>query len=178
MAYTSIFVGIPGKAHDSYVFKRSPLYVLDPAEIKKIYPDEDLHLVGDLAYPLLPYLMKGFPKSIALSPGEKAFCEVLSACRSDVERSYSLLKNRNKWLQYLNVGNHEKAADIVSACCVLQNFAIKLKDVLPEEDEEEEEDDTNTPVYNDAQDRQSVLLAKASAKRLRLIEDLEEELNL
>ena len=59
MVFTNISVGWTGSLHDAWIFKRS-----SPSSFLENDPDQQYHLLGDLAYPLsskllVPYKDKG-----------------------------------------------------------------------------------------------------------------------
>ena len=90
--FIDIYVGWPGRVHDACVFANSTRR----GEAKTLFPDWterigniDVHLVmfGDLAYPLLPWLMKVFPNNGNLTRSEKRFKYRLSKARVVVEHT-------------------------------------------------------------------------------------------
>lgn len=53
MIFTDIYCGWPGSTHDARMWKESPLY----QKLKNNLIDEELHLLGDSAYPLDLFMM-------------------------------------------------------------------------------------------------------------------------
>ncbi|XP_018359712.1 PREDICTED: putative nuclease HARBI1 [Trachymyrmex cornetzi] len=85
----------PGSCHDAAVFKKSMLYKeaerIIPRKMKLINGVEiPYFLIGDPAYPLLPWLMKGYTKVTRLTPQEESFNVYLNSNRIDVERAFGL----------------------------------------------------------------------------------------
>ncbi|XP_025267840.1 protein ALP1-like [Camponotus floridanus] len=56
--FIDVFAGIAGRVHDARVFRQSPLFALLTGNDPPIH--ENQHLLGDNAYPLLPFLMKPY----------------------------------------------------------------------------------------------------------------------
>ncbi|XP_053892137.1 uncharacterized protein LOC128841270 [Malaclemys terrapin pileata] len=97
--FTNINVGWPGKVHDARVFRHSGLFrkleegtfFLDQ---KITVGDVEMPIVilGDPAYPLMPWLMKPYTGSLASS--QDLFNYRLSKCRMVVECAFGRLKAR------------------------------------------------------------------------------------
>ena len=86
------------------------------------------HLLGDPAYPLLRWLMKGFPDTGNLTRTEKLFNYRLSKARVVVEHTYGRLKGRWRCLlKRLDIAT-ESVPGLVGACCVLHNMCEMLGD--------------------------------------------------
>ena len=146
--FMDIYVGWPGRVHDARVFVNSSIF--RKGEDKKLLPnwteviaetDVPLVLLGDPAYPLLPWLMKAFPDNGHLSAEQKLFNYRLSKARVIVEHSYGKLKGRWRCLlKRLDVDIHD-VPEVVAACCVLHNVCEIHKDTFNEEWMEEVERD-------------------------------------
>lgn len=78
-------------------------------------------LLGDPAYPLLPWLMKAYPET-GLTREQHYFNYRLSRARMVVECAFGRLKGR--WRCLLKRMDVDLAAvsDIISACCILHNI--------------------------------------------------------
>jgi hypothetical protein len=84
--------------------------------------DVPLVVLGDPAYPLLPWLMKAYPNNGHLTRDQKRFNYRLSKARVVVEHSYGRLKGRWRCLlKRLDVDIGD-VPELVTACCVLHNI--------------------------------------------------------
>jgi hypothetical protein len=100
--FTVIDVGDLGRNSDGAVFlhssfgellKQSKLNILPPTILPGETNDEKFpyHLVGDEAFPLLPYLMRPYPKR-ALNDAKGIFKFSLSRGRKSVECTFGMLQ--------------------------------------------------------------------------------------
>ncbi len=133
LTISSIDVGHPGKAHDVHVFRLSDLWVPNRGHVDHIVSSPTYHLLGDGVYPTKSYLLKPFRDDGSLTRRQHTFNRVHSSIRSVVQRGIGRLKGRFQSLQFLDVKSPEKAKKIIVTCCVLHNFAIRMKDVIEEE---------------------------------------------
>lgn len=88
--FTDVYIGMPGRLHDARVFRNSPIYerlLGDPPLLQN-----EQHLLGDAAYPLLKCLLKPYRDNGHLNGQQIRFNEILSGQRSVVERSFANLK--------------------------------------------------------------------------------------
>ena len=138
--FIDIYVGWPGRVHDARVFVNSSLYkrgqagTLFPDSKKTIAGKEiPLLVLGDPAYPLLPWLMKAFPDNGSLSREQKAFNYRLSKARVVVEHAYGRLKGRWRCLLKRNDVLVDDLPKLVAACCVLHNIC-EIRDESFDED--------------------------------------------
>jgi hypothetical protein len=138
--FVDVNIGWPGRVHDARVFANSSLY--KRGQSKTLLPDwkerideKDVPLVmlGDPAYPLLPWLMKAFPDNGRLSREQRHFNYRLSRARVVIEHSYGRLKGRWRCLlKRLDVTTYD-VPELVAACCVLHNMCEIHGDTFDEQ---------------------------------------------
>lgn len=92
-----------------------------------------MHLIGDAAYPLKKWLMKGFTEHHQLTREEARYTYSLSAARMVIENAFGHLKGRWRCLTKRNDIELSAMPDVVAACCILHNVCeIQKDDFLPE----------------------------------------------
>lgn len=92
-----------------------------------------VHLVGDAAFPLKPWLMKGYSPEDQLSAEQRCFTHSLSSACSVVDTSFMRLKGRWRCLVKKNDIDASNMSKVVVACCVLHNICEERGDsFLPE----------------------------------------------
>ncbi|CAM4625772.1 unnamed protein product [Caretta caretta] len=125
--FTNINVGWPLKLRDARIFKNSGLFKWLQEGI--YFPDQKITvgdvempivILGDPAYPLMPWLMK--PYTGTLDSSKELFNCRLSKCRMVVECAYGCLKGR--WCSLLTRSDLSKTniPIVIAACCVLHNL--------------------------------------------------------
>ncbi|GLV33321.1 uncharacterized protein CBL_11760, partial [Carabus blaptoides fortunei] len=131
--FRDICVKHPGNTHDAAVFKDSGLF----KRFATIIPQECVDfngmkipymIVGDPAYPLLTWLMKGYPGSV--TPEEESFNVYLNKARVVVEQAFGRLKGRWRILLKRIDVHYTFVPNIVSACCILHNFLENEKEIF------------------------------------------------
>lgn len=129
LMFWDINVGWPGKVHDARVFANSSLF--ERGQSNTLFPritvrfegvDVPVVILGDAAYPLLPWLMKPYPENEQTTPAQATFNNRLSKARMTVERAFGLLKGRWRCLMKRCDCRIHNINTIISACCVLHNF--------------------------------------------------------
>ncbi|XP_061919157.1 uncharacterized protein LOC133660069 [Entelurus aequoreus] len=117
---------MPGGAHDAKVLKQSALFALahqlpkEPREISRT--PVNLFLLGDPAYPLLDWLIKGYVRSPDMTPEQESFNAYLSSARTTVEIAFGRLKSRWKVLLQRSDFHYTFTPHVVATCCALHNF--------------------------------------------------------
>lgn len=124
--FRNISCKFPGSAHDANVFKNSAIF----ERAEQIWPKEKIGfngvdipyiLLGDPAYPLLPWLMKNYPGS-GLTAERQSFNEHMNSGRIRVEMSFGKLKCRFRILCKRSEVSYKFMPKVVAACCVLHNL--------------------------------------------------------
>ncbi|XP_030042759.1 protein ANTAGONIST OF LIKE HETEROCHROMATIN PROTEIN 1 [Microcaecilia unicolor] len=123
-------VGCPGKISHARVLANSELYdrasrgVLFPAASKNIAGvDVPIYLLGDSAYPLLPWLMTPFLGVPGVLTSEQhSFNERLATARLLAEVAFTRLKGRWRCLMKHNDMDVAFLPTLIAACCTLHNI--------------------------------------------------------
>ncbi|GAB0089943.1 hypothetical protein DMENIID0001_045710 [Sergentomyia squamirostris] len=124
--FRDICIKFPGSCHDAYIFRNSNLFKYHDREI----PESRLHMdgikipyiiVGDPAYPLLPWLMKDYPGH-NLPPEQERFNHALNRSRVFVECTFGRLKARFRTLQNPSEIYYRFMPMVIGACCILNNL--------------------------------------------------------
>lgn len=118
--FIDVFAGIAGRVHDARVFRQSPLFILLTGNNPPI--DESQHLLGDNAYPLLPFLMKPYRDNGHLTLEKTRFNTRLSSIRCIIEQSFGLLKGKWRRLKILDMARIDLIPTVIIAACVIHNF--------------------------------------------------------
>lgn len=87
-------------------------------------------IVGDSAYPLLPWLTKPFPGIV--NAQQREFNRQLSSMRVTVECAFGRLQARFRCLMKRIDLHYTFVPYVVGACCVLHNIVENFNDPMPE----------------------------------------------
>lgn len=165
LMFLDVYCGWPGSVHDARILRNSDIGQKAYSNPTSLFPPET-YLLGDSAYPLLPWLITPFKRTTILSARQKRFNKKHSCTRNVIERSFGLLKSRFRKLTCMDF----KTGDIpmiVTAATVLHNMCLLSGDHMTIEDDINEEVNGFDNVYGDNIDGQSV--------RTRLMELVLEE---
>ena len=138
--FMDVNIGWPGKVHNARVFVNSSFYLKSSSGT--MFPDWKLRIgqvdipliiLGDPAYPLLPWLMKPYLENARSTSQERNFNYRQSRARMCVENAFGRLKGRWRCL-LKRVDSHLcNVPNVVASCIVLHNFCEILGDnCLPE----------------------------------------------
>lgn len=170
MKFWDVNIGQPGRVHDSRVLSLSSLF--DHMQANDILPQwtevfEDvnvpLFLLGDKAYPMLPWIVKPYPDR-GLNAEQVSFNYRQSQARMVVERAFGRLKGR--WRCLIKPQDHHitLVSQVTAACCVLHNLCEEQNEEFDEEDnyvEDEDEEEEGGENENDGQNEQGQQWAHA-----------------
>ncbi|XP_016725311.1 protein ALP1-like [Gossypium hirsutum] len=141
MRFRDIVTGWPGKIEDWLVFQSSNFYKLcdkgDRLKGEKLELPEgsDIreYIIGDLGYPLLPYLVIPY-EGKELPELRVEFNKRHSATRLVAHRALSRLKEMWKIIQgVMWRPDKHKLPRIILVCCLLHNIVIDLEDDVQDE---------------------------------------------
>lgn len=131
--FITIDVGDYGRSSDSGIFKESNFGKMLLHNELNLPPPRKIHndineeypfvFVGDEAYPLLPCLMRPFPRR-NLTNEKRIFNYRQSRARRIVECAFGIMVKKFKVLENKIVVGPEKATQIVKAICVLHNLIM------------------------------------------------------
>lgn len=155
--FIDVSTGWPGSIHDARVLRLSSLYRLAENNSILMEPVRRINgvsvrplLIGDSAYPLLPWLVGPYPHSRQLNRDQSKYNKVLNKTRVIVERAFGKLKCRWRCLLKPLEENTSKVPRTILACCILHNICILRGDELDDSDyssdDDDDDDDGNAPV--------------------------------
>ncbi|KAL7385296.1 hypothetical protein ABVT39_018766 [Epinephelus coioides] len=118
---------------DSVNRKGWPSYVLEAVVDDRFWniegEDVQLQIIGDPAYPLLDWLIKGYLTSPNLTPEQESFNVYLSSARVGVEMAFGLIKSWWRVLQKRSEFHFTFAPKMIATYCALHNYCQKKNDV-------------------------------------------------
>uniref|UniRef100_H3A810 DDE Tnp4 domain-containing protein n=1 Tax=Latimeria chalumnae TaxID=7897 RepID=H3A810_LATCH len=131
--FRNISCRIPGSAYDAAALMESELYQqldsLPKAPVKLEGVDIPLHLLGDAAYPLMPWLLKGYPGE-PVTPEEESYNAYLGSAHLVIEDAFRRLKGRWRILLKRMEMDYRKVPLLVATCCILHNFCESQHEVF------------------------------------------------
>lgn len=128
LRFLSINTRYPGSTHDTFIWNNSNIFTLLEENFNLENQSENIYrdsfLIGDLGYPLQPWLI--VPLRNVADDHEKLFNKLVRKVRSKNERGFAVLKSRFRCLlgERKSRYNHENMGFIICACVTLHNFLI------------------------------------------------------
>ena len=143
--FLDLYIGMLGSINDSHILQRSTLYQRgytgmlfdDDASVHRFH----LYLIGDLGYPLLPWLMIPHKQAPNLTQSQDLCNNQLCKGQCVVENAFGLLKQTFRELLFRSKLAVTFLPDVIFACAVLNNVLLqqshdnvkRLLEVLREE---------------------------------------------
>ena len=158
LKFTDVYTGYPGKVHDARVFRLSPLFNRGAAIC------DTNHILGDSAYPNLPWLLTPFRDNGALTPTQRRYNYKHASIRSCIERAFGLLKGRFTRLQKIDQRDIITIVSTILTSCIVHNICILNQDDFVDVLEEDVIPQDNANQHNFDNDAQ----AEALEKRLNI----------
>ncbi|KAL1418795.1 hypothetical protein MTO96_025680 [Rhipicephalus appendiculatus] len=150
--FIDVLIGFPGSMHDARVLREGPFFANASNKCSGGY------LLGDSAYPLLPWLMTPYKNSQQRFPvGKKRYNKHQSQQRDAIENAFGLLKQRFRRLYFVDANSIKQCCLIVMAACVLHNLCNDERDFFDELEDVSLDDE----VGNDEADIIATTLAPA-----------------
>ena len=134
--FCDIVVGWPGSVHDARVFSNSQLYALGcsgrlfPPDVKEDILGQEIHPVflANPVYPMLNWLLKGYPENVNTPRVQRRFNYRLSRARMTVENTFGRWKGRfPRFSKRLDM-EVDGAVEVVAAACVIHNICEMRKE--------------------------------------------------
>ena len=133
--FRDVVVGWPGSVHDARVLSNSTLYKkgVDNALFNEVEPrniqgkDIPPLILGDPAYPFLPWLMKRYPENNNTPREQRVFNYRLSRARMTVENTFGRFKGRFKRFSKRVDMEVSSLVDVVLSSCILHNVCEAQK---------------------------------------------------
>ena len=128
LVFLDTAIGYPGSMHDARVLRQSNIFrkaengdILTEPFVTVNGVNVRPRLLGDGAYPLLPWLLKPYPINAILNRSQRRFNKTLSSAQSTVERAFGILKGR--WRILLKrLDSRFYVSEFILTCCILHNF--------------------------------------------------------
>lgn len=125
--FIDVLIGFPGSVHDARVLREGPFFADASDKCSGGY------LLGDSAYPLMPWLMTPYKNCERRFPGwKKRYNKHLSQQRVAIENAFGLLKQRFRRLYFVDATSIKQCCLIVIAACVLHNLCNEERDFFDE----------------------------------------------
>lgn len=126
--FLDLYLGMPGSTNDSRMLRRSSLYNFGMHNTL-MTGNHTVHgfspyIIGDLGYPLLPWLMVPHKSQGQLSLSERLFNRRLRRGRCVVENTFGILKQSFRELLVKSDLQVTFLPDVILSCAILHNILL------------------------------------------------------
>jgi len=126
--FIDLYIGMPGSTNDSRMLRQSTLHYL-ASQGNLITSDFSVdehspYLLGDLGYPLLPWLMVPHRGGRQLSVSQMLFNRKLQGARCVVENAFGILKHTFRELLVKTDLHLAFLPDVILTCAILYNIIL------------------------------------------------------
>jgi len=127
-SFLDLYIGMPGSTNDNRMLRRSTLHY-DSSHGNLMTPSLSVnsqtpYLLGDLGYPLLPWLMVPHRGSCNLSISEKMFNKKLHVGRCVVDNAFGILKQCFRELSETSHLHLGFLPNVIICCAILHNILL------------------------------------------------------
>ena len=138
--FVDAYIGWPGKVHDARVLVNSSLY--QRAMNGTLLPDwkrsisgvqVPLIILGDPAYPALPWIMKPYPETSQSAREQRRYNYRQSRARMPVENAFGRLNGRWRCLLKRIDCHLQNVPNVIASCVVLHNMCEMYGDHCADE---------------------------------------------
>ena len=136
--FMDVVVKWPGSVHDARMFANSKVNqflkdgTIPPCRSRILDEDVPVFIIGDPAYPLMPYVMKEYAGG-GTTQQEQYFGFRLCSARNVIECAFGRLKARFRCLKRAMDINLDELPYVIYACFVLHNFCEIHNESISEE---------------------------------------------
>ncbi|XP_050042541.1 uncharacterized protein [Dermacentor andersoni] len=145
--FIDVLIGFPGSAHDGRVLREGPFFEAAATKCSNGY------ILGDSAYPLLPWLMTPYKDTQRSFPSwKRKYNKCHSQQRVAIEVTFGTLKQRFRRLYLVDAASIKQCCLIIMGACVLHNLCNEERDffedlqVLPDLEEVGNDEDSGNVV--------------------------------
>ena len=138
--FRDVVTGWPGSVHDARILSNSTIY--DKGNDNNLFPDiresiggqvVSIVILGDPAYPLLPWLLKAYPENVNTPQSQRVFNYRLSRARMTVENTFGRWKGRFRRFSKRLDMEVPGVVNLIAASCIVHNMCeLQRNEVLEE----------------------------------------------
>lgn len=104
--FIDVFTGYPSSVSDIRVFRNSDIYRQIEQHQNRYFP-QNRFIIGDKAYPIMPWCIPPYIDRGNLTPAERNFNKAHAKTRQIIERTFALLFGRLRRLRYLDMNRND-----------------------------------------------------------------------